>query len=299
MNSFAHLSDDAIQMLEASLPEKLTFLRTSHLFSYPAFEHILRDLQDLVRFPRTTKPECRAVIADSDNGKTTLTRKFLANNPVVLDEAGYPINKVLWVETPPSADERRLYSSILQALDITHRPDAPPSRLDALVQQELAAQQTTVLVLDELHAMLNSPARQQKQFMAALKRLSNVRSLSIVACGTVDVSRALAIDSQFVSRFTRLALPRWQANETFLQLLASFETKMPLPQPSKLNAPEKAMEIFKSSDGTIGSVQKITMRAAEAALKKGSPSITFKILQEECQSYRRGLLMPSQPPLGA
>lgn len=59
------------------------------------------------------------------------------------------------------------------------------------------------------------------------------------------------------------------------------------------------MEIFKSSDGTIGSVQKITMRAAEAALKKGSSSITFKILQEECQSYRRGLLMPSQPPLGA
>ena len=135
MNSFTHLSDDAIQMLEASLPEKLTFLRTSHLFSYPAFDHILRDLQDLVRFPRTTKPECRAVIADSDNGKTTLTRKFLANNPVVLDEAGYPINKVLWVETPPSADERRLYSSILQALDITHRPLAPPSRLESLADR--------------------------------------------------------------------------------------------------------------------------------------------------------------------
>ena len=139
----------------------------------------------------------------------------------MLDEAGYPITKVLWVETPASADERRLYSAILSALNVTHRPDAPPARLEALAHEELAVQRTSVLVLDELHAMLNSPARQQKQFMASLKRLSNMRQLSIVACGTVDVSRALAIDTQFVSRFTRLALPRWQADESFLKLLAS------------------------------------------------------------------------------
>src|SRR2546429_3252944 len=65
-----------------------------------------------------------------------------------------------------------------------------PARLEALAHEELAVQRTSVLVLDELHAMLNSPARQQKQFMASLKRLSNMRQLSIVACGTVDVSRA-------------------------------------------------------------------------------------------------------------
>lgn len=294
MNSFPHLSDDAACMLEASLPEKQAFIRGRHLFSYPAYDHILRDLQDLVNFPRTSKPECRAVIADSDNGKTTLTQRFLTNNPVVLDESGYPINKVLWVETPPSADERRLYSAILQALDVSHRPDAPPARLEALVHQELAVQRTSVLVLDELHAMLNSPARQQKQFMAALKRLSNTRSLSIVAAGTVDVSRALAIDSQFVSRFSRLALPRWQADQTFLQLLASFETTMPFPQASRLSAPEKAMEIFKSSDGTIGSVRKITMRAADAALKAGHSRIDFKLLHEVCRAYRsRQLTAPA------
>ena len=185
MNQFPHLHEATAQMLEASLPEKLEFVRSNHLFGYPAYDHILRDLQDLVAFPRSLKPECRAVIADSDNGKTTLTRQFIANNPIVLDEAGYPITKVLWVETPASADERRLYSAILSALNVTHRPDAPPARLEALAHEELAVQRTSVLVLDELHAMLNSPARQQKQFMASLKRLSNMRQLSIVACGTV------------------------------------------------------------------------------------------------------------------
>ena len=296
MNQFPHLHEATAQMLEASLPEKLEFVRSNHLFGYPAYDHILRDLQDLVAFPRSLKPECRAVIADSDNGKTTLTRQFIANNPIVLDEAGYPITKVLWVETPASADERRLYSAILSALNVTHRPDAPPARLEALAHEELAVQRTSVLVLDELHAMLNSPARQQKQFMASLKRLSNMRQLSIVACGTVDVSRALAIDTQFVSRFTRLALPRWQADESFLKLLASFERLMPLARPSNLTAPKMALEVFKSCDGTIGSVRKITLQAVERVLKDGGERVTFEILQNACQSFTRSRLVTAPRP---
>lgn len=123
MNQFPHLHEATAQMLEASLPAGVRSLEPP--VRLPAYDHILRDLQDLVAFPRSLKPECRAVIADSDNGKTTLTRQFIANNPIVLDEAGYPITKVLWVETPASADERRLYSAILSALNVTHRPDAP------------------------------------------------------------------------------------------------------------------------------------------------------------------------------
>ena len=187
MNTRAHLSAEAAALLEASLEDKLEFLHRDHHIDYPASDYILRELQDLVDRPRSTKPECRAVISDSDNGKTTLTKHFLRKNPIVLDEADFPIAKVLWVETPPAADEGRLYSAILTGLGVNHRADAPPERLEALVHQETAIQQTSVLILDELHAMLNSPARQQKQFMASLKRLSNVRQLSIVACGTHDV----------------------------------------------------------------------------------------------------------------
>ena len=116
-----------------------------------------------------------------------------------------------------------------------------------------------------------------------------MRQLSIVACGTVDVSRALAIDTQFVSRFTRLALPRWQADESFLKLLASFERLMPLARPSNLTAPKMALEVFKSCDGTIGSVRKITLQAVERVLKDGGERVTFEILQGACSLYKEPL----------
>lgn len=275
MNTRPHLSTEAAAVLESSLAEKLEFMQRDHHIDYPASDYILRELQDLVDRPRSTKPECRAVISDSDNGKTTLTKYFLRENPIILDEADCPIAKVLWVETPPAADEGRLYSAILTGLGVNHRADAAAERLEALVHQETAVQQTSILILDELHAMLNSPARQQKQFMASLKRLSNMRQLSIVACGTHDVVRALAIDPQFVSRFLRLPLPLWSADEDFLSLVAAFESLIPLPKPSNLAAPEMAFEIFKGSNGTIASIKKLILRAAYVALKTNQERITF------------------------
>lgn len=295
MTNTAHLTADAASMLEASVPEKLEFIHRDHHIDYPASDYVLRELQDLVNRPRSTKPECRAVISDSDNGKTTLTRQFLRNNPIVMDEAGYPITKVIWVETPPSADEGRLYSAILCGMGVEHRPDAPTERLEALVHRETSIHQTSVLVLDELHAMLNSPARQQKQFMAALKRLSNVRQLSIVACGTQDVSRALAIDPQFVSRFLRLALPLWAANEDFISLVTAFESLIPLPKPSRLGAPKMTFEIFKGSNGTIASIKKLILRAAEVALKNGQDRITFEGLKNAREWRDAASLIPNRP----
>lgn len=282
-------------MLECSVDEKLNFMLRDHHIDYPASDYILRELQDLVDRPRSTKPECRAVISDSDNGKTTLTKHFLRQNPIVLDEADYPVSKVLWVEAPPAADEGRLYSAILTGLNVLHRADAPPERLEALVHQETAVHQTSVLVLDELHAMLNSPARQQRQFMASLKRLSNVRHLSIVACGTHEVVRALAIDPQFVSRFLRLPLPLWFADEDFLRLVAAFESLIPLPKPSNLAAPEMAFEIFKGSNGTIASIKKLVLRAAQMAIKANHERITFATLKSAREWRDAASLIPNRP----
>lgn len=296
MSSRNHLSAAAADLLEASVAEKQAFIQRDHHIDYPSSDYVLRELQDLVDRPRSTKPECRAVISDSDNGKTTLTQYFVKQNPIVLDEANYPIAKVLWVETPASADEGRLYSAILSGLGVSHRPDAPPERLEAMVHQETAAQQTSVLVLDELHAMLNSPARQQRQFMASLKRLSNMRQLSIIACGTNDVTRALAIDPQFVNRFLRLSLPLWSANEDFLRLVAAFESLIPLPRPSNLTAPEMALEIYKGCNGTIGSIKKLILKAAQLALTtKDQDRITYATLKKAREWREAAALMQNQP----
>lgn len=279
-----HLHPDARPLLEASLDERLAFVRRDRFVEYTASEAILRDLADIVSYPRVVRPPCRAVVADSNNGKTTLTTELIRRNPVVLDAACYPITRVVWAETPPEPDESRLFSVILTSLSVQHRPDAPPERLEVLLSQEFSRHQTTTLVLDELHAMLNGSVRHQRQFMAALKRLSNTHNLSIIASGTPEVTRALATDPQFMTRFQRLALPLWQANQDFQRLLASFEQYIPLPRPSQLNQGNLVKYIFMKSSRTIGSVRAIVLAAAEHALREGSDRITFKLLQESTEA---------------
>ncbi len=277
---FEHLHPDARAVLQSSLEDRLEFVRRDRFIEYPAAEAILRDLADVVTYPRVQRPPCRAVIADSDNGKTSLTSELIKRNPVVLDATGNPITKVLWAECPPAPDEGRLFSSILTALDVLHRPDAAPERLEAIVSQELIAHQTTTLVIDELHAMLNGTARNQRLFMAALKRLSNTRNISVVCCGTQEVTRALATDPQFMTRFQKLALPRWQANEDFQRLLVSFEMFVPLPKPSGLSQGRLVQLIYMKSARTIGSVRAIVRAAAEMALREGEDRITYALLDK-------------------
>lgn len=280
---YSHLHPDARALLEASLEQRLEFVRRDRFIEYPAAAAILRDLADLVNYPRVVRPPCRAVVADSNNGKTTLTNELVRRNPVVLDASCYPITRVVWAETPPEPDEGRLFSVILTSLSVPHKADASPERLEVLLSQEFAALKTTTLVLDELHAMLNGTPRNQRQFMAALKRLSNTHNLSIIVSGTPEVTRALATDPQFMTRFQRLALPKWQANSDFQRLLASFEQYIPLPQPSGLGQGNLVKYIFLKSSRIIGSVRAIVLAASEHALRKGADRITYKLLEESTE----------------
>lgn len=287
---FVHLHPDARAVLQFSLEERLEFVRRDRFIEYSAAEAILRDLADVVTYPRVQRPPCRAVIADSDNGKTSLTSELIKRNPVVLDATGNPITKVVWAECPPAPDEGRLFSAILTALDVNHRQDAPPERLEAIVSHELVAHRTSTLVIDELHAMLNGTARNQRLFMAALKRLSNTRNISIVCSGTQEVTRALATDSQFMTRFQKLALPKWQANADFQRLLASFEMFIPLPKPSGLSQGKLVQLIYMKSARTIGSVRTIVRTAAEKALRNGDDRITYALLDKAIAELMERLL---------
>lgn len=287
MNTHEHLGEAARELLQAPLDERLQHIRQLHYIEYTAAENILKELQDLANYPPTTRPPCRAVIADSNNGKTTLTREFMRRNPTTLDAAVYPYSPVIWMEAPPEPDEGRFFSALLTSLSVTHRVDAKSERLQALADEELISRRVRLLVVDEFHTMLNGTPRQQKEYMSCIKRFVNVRQLSLVVAGTIDVTRALAMDMQFVTRFQRLALPRWSANQEFLQLLASFESTIPLPKPSKLTGDEAAYLIFQNCRNTIGGVRDIVTESAEAALKEGEDRITFKLLKGVCEKLEK------------
>jgi hypothetical protein len=187
---------------------------------------------------------------------------------------------------PSKPSEARLWSEILRELSIPHRTDWRAERLEPLALEALLARRVKAIALDEFHNMLHGTAREQREFLAVVKRLCNSVGVPIIASGVVDVLRALATDPQFVTRFQKLQIPRWQATEEFLRLLTSFEELIPLPEPSGLASPEFSFPIFKACRGTIGGVKNIVVDAAVKAIRDGQSRITYKLLTSAIEDYR-------------
>lgn len=284
--SFEHLKGAAREAMTLSPQERIEFIRKDRWIGYEAARAILSEVQDLVNHPRNLRMPCRLVVGDPDNGKTMLLQECMKRHPQAVSEADETRLPVLVFETPSEPDEGRLYSAILSALRIAHRPDASPERLLGKVIDGVESLDVRVLMADELHNMLHGSPASQRQFLASLKSLLNMLRRPFVAAGTRDAVLALATDTQFVTRFEQLALPRWGVNMEARRLLASLENMTPLAKPSNLAGKELAEPIILGGGGTIGGIVKLAKRSAIAGIMSGAECITREIVDETLAGIR-------------
>ncbi|MBC3862438.1 TniB family NTP-binding protein [Undibacterium jejuense] len=279
-----HLSPAILDYVDRAKVERITFIRRDHFLSYDMGDAHLRELEDLINHPKTNRMPCRALIGDSQSGKTTLLKEFIIRHPIYMDSANKEICHVISVEMPPEPDEGRFWSAVLQSMLIVHNPAGIVEKLEAQAMSELFDLGVKMIIVDEFHNMLHGTARLQRQFLAALKSMVNRLGVVLVVAGTSDVARALASDSQFLTRFEQMALPRWKLNQQFRNLLATFESILPLAEPSDLASREKTIAIFNASGGAIGGVKKIITQAAVNAIESNLESISYTILTDAIQS---------------
>lgn len=280
MTGFAHLEPKVWNLVAAPPDERIKFIKTDAWVGYSAATSILATLDELASHPRNTRMPCYMLIGAPQNGKSSLLERCVKLHQPVRDPSDNIIVPVLKFETPPEPDEGRLYSEILKSCLVSHREDAAPERLKAQVIDRLIALGVRVVLADEFHGMLNGSLKNQRQFLASLKSLLNALRLPFVAAGTVDVTRALATDTQFVTRFEVLPLPRWAINMEFRKLLASIERILPLAMPSVLAGQDIARAIGGACGGTIGGIREIASRSAIAAIEAQEEQISLGIVQK-------------------
>ena len=278
MSQYPHLHPSAIERLRDLPEEQIEYIKGDWWIGYNEANTILKELDDLITYPRNLRMPCKVLVADSQNGKSTLLRRCIRLHKVEYTEDEHIIFPALLFETPSAPDEGRLYSSILKALAVAHREDAAPERLLAKVIDRMASLNVRLLMADEFHNMLQGTPRNQRQFLASLKSLLNVLKMPFVAAGTTDVVRALATDTQFVSRFEQLKLPRWGANKETVRMIGTLESLLPLPEPSGLAKQDKAVLIMGTSGGTLGGMIDIVKKAGIAAIRQRRPSIEPSVL---------------------
>jgi hypothetical protein len=280
MTRFEHIHPDFQHIMGLSDSDRINFMDELRWIAYPQANHILETLRGLMEKPARPRMPNLLIVGDSNNGKTTIVNRFhtLHGQGYVNDESE-PVKPVILAESPPSADEKGLYISILERFFTPYRPTDPTTKLRYQVIHLLRMNHTRILIIDEFHSLLTGPITKQREVMNAIKLLCNEVAIPIVGVGTREAVRVLHTDPQHASRFDVISLPLWELNQNFQRLLAGFEKILPLKQPSQLHQPALATMLHAISGGNIGDLHRLLIECATEAIKTGKEQIDKSIIE--------------------
>lgn len=291
MSNFPHLHPRTELELELPLAERIKALRSARWIGYPAAKAVLDRMEELFEFPQTHRMPCLLLVGESNNGKTMLLRHFFKLHKFQDISGQNATLPALYVQCPASPDERDLYSSILERLRLPHNRNSRGHILRTQLEKAMRALSVRMIVLDEVHNILVGTPIKQKQFLNTLKYLSNELQIPIVAAGTRDALQVTRTDDQIANRFEPMFLPTWKLDNDFRRLLVSFEMMLPLREPSRLAQEPLLGRIYMMSEGLIGEVSTILVRAGVAAVQNKEEritSVTLDALKWMPPSERRG-----------
>jgi len=282
MATYDHLHQDVVAAMTLSSAERIAVMDQPRWIGYTRATEILDVMQGLLNKPQRPRMPNLLIVGDSNNGKTTLIRRFgdLCGKSFV-DENSNPVRPIILAEAPTSADEKALYISILERFWTPYRATDQVAKLRYQVIHLMRACQVRMLIIDELHSLLAGTATKQREVMNALKLLCNELCIPIVGVGTREAVRVLHTDPQHASRFDVASLPTWSLDKDFQRLLASFERVLPLKNPSRLHAPELASKLHSISEGNIGNLHRLLIECAKEAIDCGSDQITVEIIEKK------------------
>lgn len=275
-----HLSKLTLNIVEQSTrDERILHAKKSFWIKYTKAEQLIEEMNDLISYPKRGRMPNLLIFGDSNNGKTALLDRFRKlHEPYFDEESNKTVCPVVLIQAPPEPDERSFYSIILDSLfapvKITEKIFERRKRTLNLLQYL----EVKVLIIDEIHHILTGTLSKRRVFLNAMKYLSNDSKISIICAGTREAFNVLQSDDQNANRFVPRSLPRWKNDLEYRRLLASFERRLPLKEPSLLIENSIAERILSMSDGLIGEMAKILELATIEAIKENKERITHQIL---------------------
>lgn len=274
---YEHLSRDVVEILEYTTAERIQFCQSDRWVGYTRAQQILKQLDDLLAYPKSLRMPNLLLVGRSDNGKSSILQHFVGRHPMLMREDGTPGPTVLWFSMPATPTESSFWSELLWSLNIQHRERDPveKKRRQALNAMEYAS--VRMLAIDEFNHLTNA-GKDAGRLLSAIKNLSSDMRLSILASGTEAAFNALNTDPQMRSRFEPAKLERWKLDKEYLRFLASYEMLLPLAEPSGLASRELAPTIYGMAGDTIGATVKVLKNAAVHALQTGREKIDAEVL---------------------
>ncbi len=239
------LTEETLKMLNSSDEERIKYINQEYWIDYPIAQNILKKMEDIYNFGYgKTRYISILLVGGSNNGKTSLLKQFLEKHPPydyniegeqpewITDEffdkytgIGRP---VLYAISPTEPSESRLYSIILEQLNIPYKTRDSLDVKAKLVEYYLRALNVRVLIIDEIHNILNGSPARQKQIMSAIRDLSSKLTMPVILAGVKEALRAVNTEDQISSRYRPEYLTKWKMDKDYISLLATTISKLPL-----------------------------------------------------------------------
>lgn len=296
MNSkYPHLCQSAAEVADCDFLTRMRYVKRSHWIGYTQAMVILNRIDEMLLAPRVDRMDSMVILAETNNGKTSLLKKaYERHSPRELADGTGSESPIILIQAPPVADEKRLYTAILNKAGGLGTSSSTKTALCGIVTNRLEAMGTRMLMIDEIHHLIAGSTTQHRNCMNVLKYLANELQLSVVVAGISTAHYALAtIDPQLENRFKPAKLPRWKPGPEFNRLLASIETIIPLRKPSGLQRPSMANLLAGLIDGKIGELFTLLAAAAAEAIKSEKELIDEGIIakvQDIAPTRRKGTL---------
>lgn len=276
-----YLTKETADIADLDSATRLQYLRRDIYVPHKQAEFVLNELERLFEEPDVIRPQGRQLIANSLMGKTTLIDRFCMEHPASDQLEGDHVHvPVLSIEHPDNP-RNQIYNSILSGLGVSLRSRPSPHELSSTAISIMKKVGIRMLIIDEFHSALHGSAGTQRASMDTVKYIMNNLRRPIVLVGTSEVASATAYDTQIKSRFKPIPLNRFnyiRDPESFEDLLTGFQALLPLRKYSELSAQAPAGLIMKLTDGVVGEVRDLLVRAATLAIMENTEQITLDIL---------------------
>jgi len=284
MSNYNHIHPDILDTMELNSNERIEFLYSPFWIGYPKSLEIIKYLNSLISRPKKPRMDNLLIVGESNIGKTTLITHFSELHPDSSfeddDEVTRPRKPVIVAEAPASADERGLYSAILDSFWTSYRATDTVAKLRHQVIHLMRKCHVQILILDEMHNLLAGTPSKQRLVMNSIKSMGNILNIPIVGVGTIDAYKVISYDPQLVSRFDVIKLEKWLPNSSFQRLLSSFEQRLPLKNKSDLHTKELGKRLYEISDGNLGDLHKLLIECSKEAILTGTEKITIDIIDK-------------------
>lgn len=274
-----HLAPNARKMLGCSAEERVSYMKRDAWIPYQAATEILKQLEDLLAYPKVARMPFLAISAKTNNGKSRILDHFCGQHQPDDNPLGSMIHlPVLRINCPGAPDEARLYENIFRRVFIKVRPSMSARDKQSVVFGILSDLNVRMLIIDEVNFAESGTVGKQMTFMNAIRSLSLELKIPIVMAGTEEMVRVIRTNPAFENRAIPMFLPLWQCDLAFRQLLAGFETIIPLKYPSDLSGKKFSTLLHSRSEGTIGELKQLLWMLAAVAIKTGAEQITEEMV---------------------